>query len=366
MKANNNIPLVKPYLPPKEDLIPKITETLYSGYIAEGEPVYEFENKFSKLIGNEYCLATNSGTSALILALKLLDLTSGDEVISTALTAEPTNTAILNSGGVVVFADVDYSTGLISSDSIESRINKRTKAIMVVHYAGMVCNMDEINKISNKYDIPVIEDAAHAFLSKYKGKLIGSNSRFTIFSFQAIKHLTTVDGGMLCLNSQDDYKRAKLLRWFGLTKTKSRLDNNITEAGFKFNMNNLNAVIGNVQLEYLNTNCKKYIENGKYYDENLKNIPGVTIIPYYANTEPSYWLYTIKVIRRDDFVQYMLSNGVTVSPLHLRNDKHEVFSSKLILPNLDKFYSEFVHIPCGWWLEKQDREKIVSLIKKGW
>lgn len=360
------IPLIKPYLPNRNDLMPRLEEILYSGYIAEGTAVAEFEKKLSELIGNPFCLTLNSGTAALHIALTLIGVGVGDEVISTALTAEPTNTTIALTGANVVFADVDYKTGLISPDSIKSLITERTKAIMVVHYAGMVCDMNRINDISKKYNIPVIEDASHAFLSKYKDKYIGNNSPYTCFSFQAIKQMTTVDGGMLCLNNEEEYFRAKKLRWFGLDKKVSRLQNNITEPGYKYHMNNVLATVGLVQLECLNKNAFCYIENGKYYDDNLKNISGVTLLPYYKNTEPSYWLYTIKVERREEFIRMMEQRGILTSPLHLRNDRHSVFKSTRSLPNLDKFYNEFVHIPCGWWVNDERRENIVSAIKKGW
>jgi len=361
------IPLVKPYMPPKETLMPKLQEVLYSGYIAEGEVVLEFERKLSELLGNPYCVTVNSGTAALHIALMLIGAGSNDEVISTALTAEPTNTTIALTGAKVVFADVDMNTGLISPESIEKKITSKTKAILIVHYAGMVCDMDNINKISQKYNIPIVEDAAHAFLSKYDNKYIGSNSPYTCFSFQAIKHMTTVDGGLLLLKNEDEYKRARKLRWFGLDKTVPRLENNITEAGYKYHMNNVNATIGLAQLEDLDKNVFKYIENGKYYDENLRDIKGLTLLPYYENTEPSYWLYTIMVERRDEFIKKMEENGILASPLHLRNDRHSVFHSEEIeTPNLDIFYESFVHIPCGWWLTDEDRERIVDTIRKGW
>ncbi len=361
------IPLVKPYLPSEDILMPKLKEILYSGYIAEGEAVAEFEKKLGSLIGNPYCLALSSGTAALHIALLLIGVGEGDEVISTALTAEPTNTTIAITGAKVVFADVDIETGLISPDSIEKNITEKTKAIMLVHYAGMVCDMDRINELSKRHNIPVIEDAAHAFLSKYNNQYVGNNSPYTCFSFQAIKHMTTVDGGLLLLKNEEEYNRARKLRWFGLDKKVPRLENNISEAGYKYNMNNVNATIGLVQLEDLQKNVYKYIENGKYFDEKLKDVKGLTLIPYYSNTEPSYWLYTVKVERREEFIVKLAENGILASPLHLRNDRHAVFGAeKDKTPNLDKFYESFVHIPCGWWLTEEDRERIVNIIKKGW
>jgi perosamine synthetase len=361
------IPLIKPFIPPKDKLLPRLEQIIYSGYIAEGEGAYQFELALAELLGNPYCLSLNSGTAALHIALTLIGVKAGDEVISTALTAEPTNTTIALTGAKVIFADVDIKTGLISPESIEQNITGKTKAIMVVHYAGMVCDMYKINLISKKYGIPVIEDAAHAFFAKYDEKYIGNNSPYTCFSFQAIKHITTIDGGLLCLKNEEDYHRARRLRWFGLDKKVPRLESNILEAGFKYHMNNVNATVGLEQLEHLEDNVLKYIENGKFFDIHLEGIDGVQMIPYYPNTTPSYWLYTMKVERREDFIKMMADNGISASPLHLRNDRHSVFNAQHDhLPNLDVFYTSFVHIPCGWWLLEEDRYKIIETIKKGW
>lgn len=360
------IPLIKPFLPSKEVLMPRLEQIIYSGYIAEGEATKQFEEKLEELIGNPFCLTVNSGTAALHIALNLIGVGKGDEVVSTALTAEPTNTTIKLTGANVVFADVEKETGLISPDAIEASITKNTKAIMVVHYAGMVCDMDRINAISDKHGIPIIEDAAHAFLSKYNNKFIGNNAPYTCFSFQAIKHLTTIDGGLLCVKNEEEYDRAKKMRWFGLDKSVVRMENNIAEAGYKYHMNNVNATVGLVQLECLKENVYRYVDNGKFFDQHLQNINGLKLIPYPNNSEPSYWLYTVRVERRNDFIKKMSECGITAGPLHLRNDRHAVFNSEKSLPNLDVFYQEFVHIPCGWWLDEKNRSHIVESIKSGW
>lgn len=361
------IPIVKPFIAPRNELMPEIEKTLYSGYIAEGETVYEFEKRFQTWLGNKHCISLNSGTAALHIALLLANIGPGDEVISTALTAEPTNVAIKLVGGKVVWADVDINTGLLSPESVRSKITSKTKAIMLVHYAGMVCDMDKFYEISKEFNIPIIEDAAHALGSKYNGKRVGNDSPYTIFSLQAIKHLTTIDGGMLALKTQEDEDRARLKRWFGLDKKKPRLENDIVEAGYKYHMNNVNATVGLVQMNYLDWIIDQHVSNGKYLDDALKGISGLKLIPYYANTEPSYWLYTMKVENRVDFCKMMIDNGIMASELHLRNDRHSVFNeSKTDLPALDEFYKEFVHIPCGWWVSQEDRKNIIDLIKKGW
>ena len=361
------LPLVKPYIAPRDEMIPAIEEILYSGYIAEGEAAWKFEDGIRDFLGNPNTLAVQSGTAALHLALLLLNIGTGDEVISTPMTSEPTNTTIAITGARVVWADVDPNTGLLDPQSVREKITERTKAIMLVHYAGMVCNMDEFNKISEETGIPIIEDAAHALGAKYNGKIIGSSSRFTCFSFQAIKHMTTIDGGAIAFNNPEDVAPVRKLRWFGLDKKVTRLENDITRAGYKYGINNLTGIIGQIQLKHMPEVLNRYISNGKYYDKALNGIPGVTLVPYYENTEPSYWLYTMKVEDRDDFIKMMESIDVVASPLHHRSDTHSVFaSSKCNLPNMDEWYSKYIHIPCGWWVEEEAREKIVETIKKGW
>ncbi len=361
------IPLVKPYIADKERMIPAIEKILYSGYIAEGEAVYQFERQFGEYIENPNVLVLSSGTSALHIALLLLDIGPGDEVISTAMTAEPTNTTIAITGAKVVWADVDPRNGLLDPQSVRSKITPKTKAIMLVHYAGMVCDMNEFNKISQEYNIPIIEDTAHALGSKYNGKMIGSNSRFTCYSFQAIKQMTTVDGGAIAFRDEQDMAAARKLRWFGLDKKVSRMENDITRAGYKYGMNNVTATIGSIQLQDTPDNIEKSIYNGRFFDSEFKTIPGISLVHYNQNTEPSYWLYTMKVERRDDFIKMMTSKGIMASPLHHRSDTHSVFAdSKCALPALDQFYQEFIHLPCGWWVGEAEREQIVSAVRQGW
>ena len=206
------LPLIKTSLPDRKLLIPRLEQVLYSGYIAQGDVVEKFERKFEEYIGSGNTLSLNSGTAALHIALILAGVGQGDEVISTALTAEPTNVAIKMVGAKVRWADVDYETGNISPESIEKAINTKTKAIIVVDYAGIPVDVKRIQEISEKYGIPVIEDAAHAIGAKFNGKKTGNHFPFTVFSFQAIKHLTTIDGGALQIQDNALYERGKIIR----------------------------------------------------------------------------------------------------------------------------------------------------------
>jgi dTDP-4-amino-4,6-dideoxygalactose transaminase len=361
------IPLIKTNIPPRDLLMPKLEEVLYSGYIAQGEKVEEFERAFEAYIGNGYSLSLNSGTAALHIALILAGVKPDDEVISTPLTAEPTNVAIKMVGAKIRYADIDYDTGNIDPVSVEAKINSRTKAILVVDYAGIPVNVLKLQEISNKYNIPVIEDAAHALGSKFKGKLSGGHFPYTVFSFQAIKHLTTIDGGILQIQNREEYEKGKLIRWFGIDKKLTRLENDIKFQGFKYHMNNVNATIGLVQLYGIKKIINGYITNGKYYDKNLKNISGIELLNYYPGSEPSYWLYTMKVENRYGFIKKLAENGIMATELHKRNDSHTFLKDfNEELPSMDRFYKKLVHIPCGWWVTTEDREKILVTIKAGW
>jgi len=361
------IPLIKTSLPPKEVLMPKLEKVLYSGYIAQGEVVDKFEQELKNYIGNKYCLTVNSGSSALHIALILAGVNPGDEVISTPITAEPTNTVIAQTGAKIVWADIDLDTGNLSPEDVEKRITSKTKAIMVVDYAGMPVDIEKFQEIEKKYGIPIIEDGAHAFGASYQGKKIGNHFKYTVFSFQAIKHLTTIDGGMLAIKSVKEFEKAKLIRWFGISKGVSRQDNDISIQGYKYHMNNVNATVGLVQLETIKPFIDSYIQNGRFYDKALKDVEGVELMNYYPNSQPSYWLYTMKVKNKDAFMKMMVKNNIMASDLHKRNDTHSIFNdSKVSLPNVDEFEKEWVHIPCGWWVTPEDRKYIVDTIKKGW
>jgi dTDP-4-amino-4,6-dideoxygalactose transaminase len=354
-------------MPPEEALMPRLRDVLYSGQISEGEPVYEFERQFGRLVGQPNMLSFYSGTAALHTALILAGVQFGDDVISTAMTAEPTNMAIRHTGANIVWADVDPRNGNLSAASIAERITSRTKAILVVHYGGIPASIRAIRAVAEAHGLPVIEDAAHALGARYEGKPLGSHSEYVMFSLQAIKHMTTVDGGMLSCKDTKDLAYGRLVRWFGIDRMAPRTDVDVQVVGYKYHMNNVTATIGQVQLDFIQPAIQRHIENGRYFDHNLSGIQGLTLCTWDAEAEPSYWFYTVLAERRDDLSRYLAENGIVNSTVHKRNDLHSVFSSsKCALPGLDEYYSRVLHIPCGWWVTDNDRERIVEVIRQGW
>ena len=345
-----------------------LLEVIHSGFIGQGPKVDEFEKLLGNYFGNKKIITVNAGTSAIQLALRLANVGFGDEVITTAMTCTATNMPILAAGAKIVWADVDKVTGLIDPKSIEAKITDKTKAIIMVHFGGIPCQIDEINLIARKYNIKTIEDAAHAMGSKYKEVKIGNHSDFVIFSLQAIKHITTIDGGLLLCKNYKDYKRGILLRWFGIDRDSNRKDfrceENISEYGYKFHMNDVSAVIGIEQLKYLDEIIDRHISNQTYYDLNLVDIPGVELIDKPSSISSTCWIYTFHINKRDLFIKYMDENGIMASRVHERNDIHTAFiESKTSLPNLDEFNATQVSIPVGWWINNEDREYIVEKIR---
>ncbi|MBI1624172.1 DegT/DnrJ/EryC1/StrS family aminotransferase [Comamonas suwonensis] len=360
------LPLVKVGLPPSEQLMPSLERVLYSGQIAEGEQVYEFEERFSKHFGLSHVLAMSSGTAALHAALTLSGVSPGDEVISTPMTAEPTNTSILYCGAKVVWADVDPVSGNIDPNSILEKITSKTKAIIVVHYAGYPVRLAEIREIADRHGISLIEDCAHALGAKYDGNSVGLIGDFSIFSFQAIKHMPMVDGGVLICKEERHMRPAKKFRWFGMLKGVPRTEVDITSIGYKYNMNNVVATIGLSQLQVIDARINAFKENGKYFDHELAKIPGLDFAKCDEKGESSYWLYTMLSDTSDEIEKSLAGAGIHASKLHRPNNFHSIFSqSETSLPGLEKFYQRLLHIPCGWWVSAEDRNHIVNALRKG-
>jgi dTDP-4-amino-4,6-dideoxygalactose transaminase len=350
---------------------PSLKETLFSGFIGEGLKVKEFEAALATMIGNPHALSLNSCTSGLHLALRLSGIGYGDEVISTPMTCVATNEPILANGAKIVWADVDPKIGNISPESIKRKITKKTKAVIVVHWGGYPADMLEINTIARNNNIKVIEDAAHALGSEYQGKMIGCHSDFVCFSFQAIKHITTIDGGALFCKRKSDYNRGKLLRWYGINRETNRknlrCEDDIKEWGYKFHMNDVAATIGIEQFKHLPKIIKQRRHQADYYTRKLKGVKGVTLPEMKADRLSSYWLFTIFVERRAEFMKKMSMANIMVSNVHARNDTHTMFKeSKTKLPFMDQFYKKLVCIPVGYWVTRKDQDYIIKTIREGW
>jgi perosamine synthetase len=368
------IPLFSVNMPEAVDK--PLLKTLHSGYITQGPRVEEFESLLDWYLNKPYVVTVNSGTSALTMAFRLAGVGPSDEVITTAMTCSATNLPILSLGAVPVFADVLVNSGNIDPQSIRQKITDKTKAIMVVAWGGMPVDYKGLAEIKHDYpDIEIIEDAAHAFGARYKNQRIGAlwPISSTCFSFQAIKHMTTGDGGALVVAKRMNYEKAKLLRWFGINREQGSLDSRINEEiydwGYKFHMNDINATIGIEQIKHVDKYIKRHQEIAKYYDENLSSN---FIKPPRGVYESTYWLYTVLLPNeemRDAFKEHMRTKDIQVSQVHRRNDEYYVFKKAARLDanglrNLDNFSSRMVCLPINYGLQDSHVEKVVKTANK--
>jgi dTDP-4-amino-4,6-dideoxygalactose transaminase len=363
-----NIPMFRVAM--NQEIDSDLLKVIHSGWIGQGSAVNDFERKLSKVFGNDKVLTLSAGTHGLSLALRLAGIGVGDEVITTPLTCTATNMPIMMAGADIVWADVKRDLN-IDPQSIKDSITDKTKAIMVVHWGGYPCDMEEIREAAG--DIPIIEDCAHAYGSEYKGKPIGSceYSDYAMFSFQAIKHLTSVDGGALCVKTVDDYKRGKLLRWYGIDRESPRTDfrceEDIVDWGYKFHMNDVCATVGMSNMELAQENIYAAMNNAKFYEDELKYLDGIELPQVAKDRKSSYWLFTMLVENRSEFTHMMGSKGIAVSRVHERNDKHTCFKKfKKDLPGLESIMNKMICVPVGWWLSAEDRRYIIESIKSGW
>jgi len=373
-----------------EDILDPVNKVLMSGFVTQGEQVEKYETELKRFIGNEYLLTLNSATSGLTLALRLLkDANESfewpgfneetDTVLTPALTCFATTCGVLANNVNIRWLDVDLNTANICLKDLKSKLNENTKVIYLVHWGGMPIDLDELNNICEEHKDKfgfkpmVVEDCAHAFGSEFNGKKLGNHNNICVFSTQAIKTLTTGDGGFITLPNEILYKRCKLLRWFGIDREKRnykgkdfRMEHDISEYGYKFHMNDINATIGLHNLPHIDELLEKNRKNAAYLDEKLKDLSGIMLLSNSPNSKSSYWLYTIRVLngKKQDFMDKMKKAGIMTSQVHNRNDINSCvkrFEEKL--PNLDLLEKELVCIPVGWWLSKNNLQHIVTCIR---
>ncbi len=366
------IPNYKVQVP--QESINLVMDVLKSGWIGgDGPKVKEFEKRISEIIGNKNVLALNSGTSGLQLALRMAGV-AGGEVISTPMTCFATNAAISQEGADIVWADIDPETGCINPYDIARRVTKKTKAIMIVHWGGYPCDLDLINKIGKLFGIPVIEDAAQAIGSEYKGKPIGSHSDYVVFSTQAIKIINTSDGGILATKKRSDYETAKRLRWYGIDRDK-RIDGPtfwhypIKETGSKMQMTDLSAALGLGQLGYLDGILKHRRKIAKIYNDAIDKSNNLKYQKVISGAKPNFWIYTVITQGHQHRLKlfYELRKiGVKAEEAHRRNDLYPVFEKykKDDLPGVTRFDEGEIIIPVGQWVSEQKARDIAKVLMK--
>jgi dTDP-4-amino-4,6-dideoxygalactose transaminase len=362
-------PLFYPYVSKKS--IKGVGNVLKTRWIGQGPLVDVLEEKFKKKFAkNNECVAVGSGTDALHLAYILADIKKDDEVIAPLFTCTATNIPLLYIGAKIKFADIDPHTMNISIDHDKKLITKKTKAIVFVNYGGIPCDLEELNKIKKKYKVTLIQDAAQSLGSKYKNKNITDYADFSIFSFQAIKHISSGDGGMLTFKNKKLLDKSRRIRWFGIDRVKKQggtWENDITEIGYKYQMTDIGA---RMLLDSMNDFSKILSHRKKIfniYKKILSKNNKLTFLDTKSkNLSNSFWLCTIVVHeKRIELQNYLRNLNIETNQVHFRNDRYSIFRKfikKGTYPNMDKYENNYLVIPLNLKISSKDAYYIGTTI----
>jgi dTDP-4-amino-4,6-dideoxygalactose transaminase len=365
-----------------EEEISEVSQSMRSGWVGTGPKVKRFEEMFKEFKNCRHAIAVSSCTAALHLSLLTLKIKPGDEVITTPLTFAATANSIVHVGARPVFADVQLETMNIDPMDVKKKINEKTKAIIPVHLAGRPCEMDILRELAKRFHLYVIEDAAHAIESSYKGKPVGTIGDLGCFSFYVTKNITTVEGGMVVTDRDAWANQIKSLALHGLTQDAwQRFSDEgfkhyqVVCAGFKYNMTDIQASIGIHQLEKMEGQAQRRREIWRKYQEAFQNLP--LLLP--SSTPPdqrhALHLYTplldIGRVRctRDEFLQALhkenIGAGIHYIALHLHPFYQQAYGYKSgDFPNAEFISERTFSLPLSGKLTDQDAEDVIETIKK--
>ena len=380
--SNKGIPFHKPFI--NENEINEVVDTLKSGWLTSGPKVKLFEQKFESLYPIGFnALAVSSATAGLHLALQSYGIKRDDEVIIPTHTFTATAEVIEYMGAKPIFSDIEKDTLCLSTKKIEPLITKKTKLIMPVHFGGLPCDNDKIYELASKYSLNVIEDAAHAFPAKYKGKLLGSNDNgIKVFSFYANKTITTGEGGMIVVKDKNLSNRMSIMRTHGIdrdvygryTSIKKSSFYQVVAAGFKYNMQDLSACLGIHQLDKAFIMNEKRARIAAIYDDNFSDLPVILPSKACGNSTHAWHLYVLRLeenlsIYRDEVVDYLTEAKIGTSLHYIPLHRHKYWQEKYNLdshefPNSDMAYLSSISLPIYCQMSNEDIEYICSKVKE--
>jgi len=361
--------------------IQAVIHVLKGDYLTTGPYVKEFEEKVAKYVGSKYAVAVANGTAALHMACFAAGISQGDEVIVSPMTFAASANCVLYCGGKPVFADIDPITYNIDPKEIEKKITKKTKAIISVDFTGQAVDMDEITNISNKYGLAIIEDAAHALGSEYKGRKIGSQADMVEFSFHPVKPITTAEGGIVTTNSKDYYNKMLLFRTHGITRDSALLIKSDEpwyyeqqELGYNYRITDVQSALGSSQMNKLDDFISRRRKIVKTYNKAFKDIHQI-ITPFEAEYSNSGWhLYVIRIkpemlkgTRKEIFRALQAENiGVNVHyiPVYYHPYYKKLGYEKGICPHAEKLYDEIITLPLFPSMTDQDVQDVIAAVKK--
>jgi len=377
-KEKNAVPFFVPWI--SEEDKKAVMQALNSRWLTGGPRTKEFEELFTRYTRSKYSVAVNSCTAALHLAMRALNIGSGDEVIVPVLTFAATANAALFVGAKPIFADIDEKAFNISPREIEQKITEKTKAVIVVHYGGQPCDMKEIMEIAEDHNIEVVEDCAHALGALYRGKNAGTFGAVGCFSFYPTKIITTIEGGMATTEDEQTANKMRVLRDHGMTKTafdredKASWYYDVVDLGYNYRMNEVQAVLGIVQLKRIDDINEKRCAAAKYYTKRLSDIEGI-ITPYEAEDRTHlYHLYVIRVLQekfgvnRDELFRNLSASGIGTSvhytPLHQLTFYKKLCSGKQSFPVAERVSKEILSLPLFPTMSKSQIDFVAEEIAK--
>lgn len=362
-----------------ENEINKVVTCLKSGWITTGALSKEFEDKFCALTSARQAITVSSATAGMHITLSALNIREDDEIITPSLTFASTVNMIALRGATPVFVDVDYGTLNTNPELIEEAITPRTKAIIPVHFAGAPADMDKINQLAVKHNLNVIEDAAHAIGTYYKGIHAGAFGNIAIFSFHPIKNITSGEGGMITLSDELIAKKIRLLKFHGIERDSWKRYGkggnpayDIAEPGYKYNLPDILAALGLAQFERLQELNLRRSHLAKIYNENLQGVAGIDLpqIPDYEHIH-SWHLYIIKMLAmdRDEFMnklaEYNIGYGLHFPPAHSLKYVQEKYADKIgLLPETERAADKIISLPLFPDMQDADVQYVCDAIKE--
>lgn len=362
------IPVFRPAF--GEEEIDAVAEVMRSGWVGLGPKTAEFEQNFADFCSVPSAIAMNSCTAALDIAVRLLNLSPGDEVIVPTMTFVSTAHVVVQNLGTPIFADVDKRTLNIDPNDVASKITERTRAIIVTHYSGRPVDLDQIRNVAS--GLPIIEDCAHATGASYNGIPVGSIGDIGCFSFHAVKNLATGDGGMLTTKNQLWAKRAKSLRWLGIDQStwdRSKIDQrywwkyNVDEIGLKCHMNDIAAAIGLVQLQRISQLNSRRREIVQQYLTALSSVVEIELPIDDDDTYRSSWhLFCIRCERRDELSSFLSSRGISTGVHYAPIHQYNCYKTKVVLPIAEKAFERMLTLPLYPELKDSEVHTIIETI----
>lgn len=357
-----------------------VVEALQSDFLTTGPKVSEFEEKFASQVGAEYAVAVNSGTAALHCALFAANVKPEDEVITTPLTFVATANAIRYLGAKVIFADICPDTLNIDPEKLEKLITSKTKAIVVVDYAGHPCDLDKITSIAKKHNLLVIEDAAHSLGALYNNRPVGSIADLTTFSLHPVKHITTGEGGLITTNSKDLASRLRLFRNHGMSidyKDREKSGSwiyDVVELGFNYRLTDFQSALGITQLQKLQDLVARRREIAEIYTRELQDIKEIELPLERHNCNSSWHLYVIKLkldnlnANRADIFASLRAENIGVNVHYIPVYRHTLYKNLLSnnekFPITDAIYEQILSLPIWPKMQQQDILDTVNAVRK--